>query len=224
MQGIHNILRYTCHNFCLFSTVYIHKSHVESTLNTFDQYILQGCLHGKWFTDSIGKKIMSASWVGINNQIQSFDLSFEGCINSVKRTIDDTYTYRFFDIPSNLQRIEFQFRIATDAHVVLSPHLTSRDVYEVVLGGWSNTKTVIRKCLQGCGKEKIETPYFLNSTEFRKFWITFNKENGTIELGVGNNHSPLLTWSDSDPLQINFIGYAKYHNIDAEFSLCNACK
>ena len=51
--------------------------------------------------------------------------------------------------------MEFQVKTNSDAHVLLSP-CEGCDGYEVVIGGWGNTKSVIREKKQGDAKVTVE--------------------------------------------------------------------
>ena len=59
------------------------------------------------------------------------------------------------NVLSNTLVLEFQVKTTTDAHVLLSS-CERRDGYEVVIGGWSNTKSVIREKKQGDPKVAVK--------------------------------------------------------------------
>ena len=55
------------------------------------------------------------------------------------------YNYHYF--PTSMDHIEFQVQAASDVHIALSPHLGDAvAMYEIVIGGWGNSLSVIRRC------------------------------------------------------------------------------
>ena len=57
------------------------------------------------------------------------------------------YNYHYFS--TSMDYIEFQAQAASDVHIALSPHLGDADaMYEIVIGGWGNSHSVIRRCKQ----------------------------------------------------------------------------
>ena len=74
-------------------------------------------------------------------------------------------------------RFEFGVKGETDAHVLLSS-CRNCDGYEIVIGGWSNTKSAIRDGKQKTsGQLLVNTPNILgglSSTTYSKFWIDVN--------------------------------------------------
>ena len=64
-------------------------------------------------------------------------------------TTDRVYWYRYqFDELTN-NRIEFDVKASSDVHISLSSSNANQDhMYEIVLGGWRNSKSVIRRCIQ----------------------------------------------------------------------------
>lgn len=63
-------------------------------------------------------------------------------------------------------------RAANDAHLALSgaPH-DGEPIIEIFLGGWGNTKSVIRRNKTKPEKAENSTPNILNAGEYRGFWI-----------------------------------------------------
>ncbi|CAB0004162.1 unnamed protein product [Nesidiocoris tenuis] len=65
---------------------------------------------------------------------------------------------------------------------------------QIFIGGWGNSKIAIRR-----NREKpdvVEQPYpnTLSAGEFKTFWVTWY--DGTINLGMDDNPTPFLSWSD----------------------------
>lgn len=81
--------------------------------------------------------------------------------------------YNFHPVRSGI--VNFKVRSAKDAHIALtSGPVESDPIVEVFIGGWDNTKSVIRKNRNK--PEKVETPTdgILSAGEFRGFWIRWN--------------------------------------------------
>jgi len=97
--------------------------------------------------------------------------------------------------------IHFSVKGKSDAHILLSP---VRDVpryansYEIVLGGWGNTKSVIRHGTQGTELDSYPKNWrsdkkILSETEVRPFWISI--ADGEISVGKGKicYRHPIMT-------------------------------
>lgn len=52
---------------------------------------------------------------------------------------------------------------------------------EIFIGGWGNTKSVIRRNRTKPDKVEVETPNILNGDEFRGFWVRW--ANGNYSAG-----------------------------------------
>lgn len=75
---------------------------------------------------------------------------------------------------------------------------------QIFLGGWGNTKSVIRKNRTKPDKVEIETPNILNGGEFRGFWVRW--DSGIISAGREGEAIPFLSWADPEPFPIAFFG------------------
>ena len=90
-------------------------------------------------------------------------------------------------------------------------------MYEIVIGGWGNTQSVIRRSKQGNTKIEASTPSILSPTEFRGFWITYN--NGVIKVGK-EGQAAFMEWTDPTPLPVNNIGYSTGWGSNGQFEFC----
>ncbi|XP_070537336.1 C-type mannose receptor 2-like [Ptychodera flava] len=133
------------------------------------------------------------------------------------RTTTD-YEYTYVPGPLKNERIMFEVRANSDVHIALSEfNYYVNDQYEIVIGGWHNTKSVIRRCLDCGHEEEVSTPQILSGSEFRGFWITF--VDGTITVGKEGGEA-FMTWTDPNPMTINYVGYSTGYGHDGEFRLC----
>ena len=106
--------------------------------------------------------------------------------------------------------IQFRVRSCADVHLALSS-VTGNPAtltYEIVIGGWGNSRSVIREVMQGPIVANVSTPSILDCNTMRPFWVSWGK--GTIQVGRGNisdsNMSPFLQWTDTNPHAIYSVG------------------
>ncbi|XP_067655796.1 uncharacterized protein 5-like [Haliotis asinina] len=103
----------------------------------------------------------------------------------------------------------FKVKACGDAHVALQTNYQNSNLqmYEIVLGGWSNTRSVIRRCAQ-C---TILTSYqgtMVSCSQYKQFWTSF--VDGTIKAGRGGTvgQDEILSYTDPDPHTINYFAAA----------------
>lgn len=85
---------------------------------------------------------------------------------------EDRLEYNFF--PNSSGIVQFRVKAANDAHIALSTAAAEVDpMYEVYIGGWGNTKSIIRKNRSKPDVAEVPTPGILNENEFRGFWIRY---------------------------------------------------
>jgi len=84
-------------------------------------------------------------------------------------------------------------------------------MYEIVIGGWNNQQSSIRRCRQQTWTMSTNhTP--LSEAYFQSFWITWmsnSTQSGlTIRAGIGSVRfvNEFLFLHDSNPCNINYIG------------------
>lgn len=128
----------------------------------------------------------------------------------------NAFNYIYLDeygitISENITALSFSVRANNDAHIALSKTKGETDVdsYEVVIGGWSNQKSVIRKCDQ-CKPKVSHNEEVLNGTEFRTFWLAWPGDFTGTNVTAGKGSVPyvntFLQWLDPDGHQINYFG------------------
>ncbi|XP_061710918.1 uncharacterized protein LOC133520493 [Cydia pomonella] len=117
---------------------------------------------------------------------------------------EDSTKYQFFPVSDNMLR--FKVRAGSDAHIALSSHpWESGPMYEIIIGGWANSKSAIRRryCEQQ-EKDGLPTPQVLNKDEYRGFWMKW--DNGIVQVGKTGDASPFLSWHDPDPFKVAYVG------------------
>ncbi|XP_060070842.1 IgGFc-binding protein-like, partial [Ylistrum balloti] len=101
---------------------------------------------------------------------------------------------------------EFEVKACNDAHVALMGKTGENGkVYEIVIGGWSNTLSVIRSRKQGpnlySGRGRQ-----LECRQYRKFKVIWNNGIIVVQSYVGNVWRAFLIWRDPSPMEIFSVG------------------
>ena len=114
----------------------------------------------------------------------------------------------------------FKVRARNDAHIKLGCFRNNIDVfYEIVLGGWSNTVSVMRPIHNtnypnGPDGARLDTPNILSGNEDRDFWVSTDGATNTIRVGRGTDptqgqfmswaNPPYFPWTGSDRVPLCF--------------------
>ncbi|MBX9830557.1 hypothetical protein K2X40_01240 [Candidatus Babeliales bacterium] len=121
----------------------------------------------------------------------------------------------------NLGWIIFEVQGQSDAFVCFSEDAvsvrnTDAELYETVIGGWENSKDVIR--IKSLGRSASETDITknlrssqLSQREFRAYWIGFN--DGMISVGSGDEigKNIITQWQDPYPWKtMKFVGISTW--------------
>lgn len=125
------------------------------------------------------------------------------CISPTEFETQDQLEYTWF--PAGSSGVVFRVKAANDAHIAFSSTEAEADpMLEVFIGGWKNTKSVIRKNRTKPDFAEVDTPAFLTSDEFRGFWIRWT--DGYLNVGKEGEAAPFLTYEITDTFPINFVG------------------
>ena len=107
--------------------------------------------------------------------------------------------------------IIFTVRAPHSAHIGFMCDGCSNEFYEILIGGWSNTQSVIRRktlgTLDGHAKVTASTAGILDPNEDQPFWA--DALNGLVRLGKGNiiGQNVVMQWQDPNPIIPNSIGF-----------------
>eukprot|EP00745_Piridium_sociabile_P001551 TRINITY_DN109608_c0_g1_i2.p1 TRINITY_DN109608_c0_g1~~TRINITY_DN109608_c0_g1_i2.p1 ORF type:complete len:154 (-),score=22.13 TRINITY_DN109608_c0_g1_i2:515-976(-) len=95
-------------------------------------------------------------------------------------------------------------------------------MYEVVIGGWNGTKSVIRSQKQSNEPlaELTHDESILDCNEFREFYLTWTE--GNIEVGTPDSETPLMSYSPEDggfPVQYLFVSGWKDNSSNIQWNI-----
>lgn len=115
----------------------------------------------------------------------------------------DKLEYTWFPAGSN--GVVFRVRASNDAHIALtSSEAESDPMLEVFIGGWSNSKSVIRRNRTKPEVAEEATPSILDAGEFRGFWIRWT--DNVVTVGREGEAAAFLSYNMSESFPINFVG------------------
>ncbi|XP_077300115.1 uncharacterized protein LOC143920947 isoform X1 [Arctopsyche grandis] len=119
-------------------------------------------------------------------------------------TTDDSLTYTFHPVISG--ELEFEFKGSSNCHIALTNGGAEADpMYEVIIGGWNNQKSVIRHCRQKPDKVTSDTPNIVDSGEYRKFLIQWRAGRVIVRSGLGAG-PVVMEWTDENPFPVTHFG------------------
>uniref|UniRef100_A0A1I8MIG9 Farnesoic acid O-methyl transferase domain-containing protein n=1 Tax=Musca domestica TaxID=7370 RepID=A0A1I8MIG9_MUSDO len=111
--------------------------------------------------------------------------------------------YRFYSVHGN--SFLFKVKCANDCHVALSSNNEERlPLYEIVLGGWANTKSVIRKNYKTPDLVEVQTPQIVNVNVWRTFWLCW--QDNVIQVGREGESLPFMTYKDPNLFCVKYLG------------------
>ena len=117
------------------------------------------------------------------------------------------YNYTWITVDDRKAMV-FNVKACNDAHVALSSQLgiTYLHTYEIVLGAYGNSMSLIRNATQGNPWVALDTPGIVNCTEMRKFWVGWG--SGLIRVGRGGEvgMDQIMHWQDPNPYAVHGLG------------------
>ena len=113
----------------------------------------------------------------------------------------------------------FSVRSGGDVHITLSNDKTSESNIEIVIGGWGNGKSVIRRCHHCPSVTSNYGSGRLSSSEFRHFWITWSSD-GTISVGSGSTPGESEFMSTIIQQTIDYVGITTGYDSSGEWNIC----
>jgi len=133
------------------------------------------------------------------------------------------YVFKYFEWPH--PEVYFQVKSSDNVHLAIAPDekyedgVNEDDVYEFVIGGWGNQKSVIRRGNQGKELATAETIDIVSAEEYRGFWISTVLRDGKLELKLGKTGdvNALMTGLDENPVEIKYLGLASWSGVTASY-------
>merc|ERR1719188_2096703 len=102
----------------------------------------------------------------------------------------------------------FSVQATNDAHISFDSvsEDNGHQFYEIVIGGWGNTYSVIRKSSQGYNEIANGTHGLLSEHVLREFWVSADDDSGRVAAGTGNdiNAGLIMEFIDPAPLHVDF--------------------
>lgn len=115
----------------------------------------------------------------------------------------DSLDYRYF--PVTKSRISVSVKAAHDARISLRTHLgEDSNVYEIIIGGWGNTMSAIKRNNQEPDVAEAETRDILDTGETLDLLIQWYCD-GLLTVGR-NVYDIFMSYKDRSPFVINYIG------------------
>ncbi len=143
--------------------------------------------------------------------------------DTIKITTPDEYKYESLSIRTTHRNFVFRVRTCMDAHIKLLPDEVSGidDYYEIVLGGYGNTQSDIRKPLSGGVQASAQTLNILNCEQFRVFWISWSPEDKTIRVGSGiiPGMFEIMFYTDVSYIQVDTVEISTWEHYGGEWEI-----
>ncbi|XP_066587914.1 uncharacterized protein [Prorops nasuta] len=122
---------------------------------------------------------------------------------AISLSTEDKLQYNFY--PTNSGQIQFRVKAPNDAHIALTNGPQEAEpIYEVFIGGWGNSKSVIRKNKTKPEVAEVDTPGILSGDEFRGFWIRWS--DGAITVGKEGESSSFMSYADPALFRVSYFG------------------
>jgi len=195
--------------------------HISQTLNN-GKFVYEIKINGK----SVYKKDNNKAEEFKNVNVfaaDNFYNSLDGKIRNLlirNQTSLTLSSYKYEYLPWEGKTFHFKVKTQNDAHILLAPAPDS-DGNEIVIGGWGNQKSVVRRGKQGrsISNGLTQTNSILSSSEFRGFWIeTYLDDNErVIKVGKEGESVPFMTGVDPDPLDINYVALSAWAGLSATY-------
>ena len=127
--------------------------------------------------------------------------------------------------------IVFEAKARNDIYIVFSRSMHSppqrlghsSPAYEICIGGWNNTKSLIRR--GALGITLTDSDRTLPSRDFTKWWVSVNRNTCTIAVGLGSlpgANVQFWAWDDKFITDLNFFTFSCW-DAPVEFRAIGTC-
>jgi len=135
----------------------------------------------------------------------------------------NTQKYAMRNIPLGADKaVIFSVKAKNDAHIgFFSDKKGLSEVYEIVLSGWGNKKSVIRQKNQGRNEVSISTRGLLDKRRFKDFWA--DAKGGLVRVGKGITvgQNIMMQWKDPNPHTATYVGFMTGWGATGDWRVCN---
>lgn len=115
----------------------------------------------------------------------------------------DQHKYKFFPFRNGI--VQFRARAKNDLFICLSGDASEKHpIIEINIGGWKNTKSMMRFNNKEPFVSECQTPNILDAEAFKGFWIRVTQSIVTV--GREGIAAPFLTWDNPNPFVVNYFG------------------
>ncbi|XP_038069496.1 uncharacterized protein LOC119738655 [Patiria miniata] len=129
-------------------------------------------------------------------------------------------------------RLNFKLKSAREPFVALAEGETEDSIFaEINIGGWGNSKSVIRPCQSDTGgacdvvQVAHNEQHIVTDMEYRPFWIDY--KGGVVKVGKGGQEEAFLEWDagahyNRVPTHVR-VGIASWHIAPSYFKFFQYC-
>ena len=150
--------------------------------------------------------------------------------NVCEDTTPGHYEYFFVDDLcgmdcSQQNAIVFSAKTKWDVLIALRDRKDNDQTIEIGIGGWANTKSVIRRVAGGPILVEYNQNGLLDENEFRSFWVSWAGGNiKHVKVGTGSTVGQNAFMEQQIEQEINFIGYSGWgpYNLEWKFESCGS--
>ncbi|KAG0575948.1 hypothetical protein KC19_5G042800 [Ceratodon purpureus] len=118
--------------------------------------------------------------------------------------------------------VSFTAEGSNDVHVAISTSSETRvPMYEIVIGGWGNGTSVVRRRAQGLNLTFVATVGVINPKTPNQLWVSIDKRTSIIQIGQGEPSNQDILTQYLDPYFISEARYVSFTTWDTPITYSN---
>ena len=133
------------------------------------------------------------------------------------------FDYGSMTVGPEVTSLVFRVQAKNDATIRLTKvpgDTSSADRYEIIIGAYANTKSMIRLGKRPAEPKKVvDTPSVLNETEMRYFWISWKGGNIEVGRGIVRGLEKFMDWKNSAPFRVGGVSVGSGWGSAAEYRI-----
>ena len=110
----------------------------------------------------------------------------------------------------------FSVKSSNDVHIALRDTKSNDQSIEIVIGGWSNSMSVLRNKIQGTNLVEYKA-VLLDANQFKPFWVSW--EDSQIKVGTGNDVGQNTFMEANIAQAINHVGISGWPGAPGEWAI-----